>query len=364
MSEKIRVMVVDDSTVMRRSICAALGSDPQIDATATAQNGKIALQKLALSQVDVITLDVEMPELNGIDTLKEIKRLYPKIPVIMVSSLTSKGATTTLDALQLGAADYITKPGSVTSMEQSMELLKSELIPRVRELAGLRAIKPAPKAAPVQPKPTVKKVANLLPQRIEALAIGVSTGGPNALGKVIPNLPEGFNVPVFIVQHMPPVFTKSLADRLSRDSKIKVVEAEHGMIVQRGWAYIAPGDYHMVVVREGAQVLIHLNQNAKENSCRPAVDPLFRSIAQVYGAKTLACILTGMGNDGLKGAEVLSAAGAEIIAQDKASSVVWGMPGAVTDAGLADPILPLGEIAGFITQRVAHRNSATGGTPR
>jgi two-component system chemotaxis response regulator CheB len=279
----------------------------------------------------------------------------------MFSTLTERGAATTLEALSLGATDYIAKPANVGSASLAQQRVREELIPKIKALCGRRS---GPGAATAAARPHDTSAAGHPrlaaparrpagpPLRPEILAIGVSTGGPNALAELLPALPADFPVPVVIVQHMPPLFTRFLADRLDTKCHLRVVEAEPGMCVERGRMYIAPGDWHMTVERSGGSVVIRTSQGPLENSCRPAVDVLFRSCAALYGGRTLAVILTGMGQDGLRGCQVLHEAGAQILAQDEATSVVWGMPGFIAHEGLADRVLPLGQIAGEIVRRV------------
>ncbi len=346
---KIRVLVVDDSTVIRRLLSDTLAEDPMIEVAGTAANGKIALAKLTQVNPDVVTLDMEMPEMDGITTLVELRKTHPKLPVIMFSTLTQRGAETTLDALSKGANDYVTKPANVGSVNAAMQNVRNELTPKIKGLcqwfadANRKPVVPRPATA--TPTATVRRPVSNAPSRIDVVAIGVSTGGPNALATVLPSIPADFPVPIVIVQHMPPIFTKHLADRLNTTCKIDVMEAGRGNILRPGTAFIAPGDYHMVVKRQGTNVITELNQDPQENSCRPAVDVLFRSVASTYGPGVLAVVLTGMGQDGMRGCEIIREHGGRTIAQDEATSVVWGMPGAVVHAGLADQILPLNKVA-------------------
>jgi two-component system, chemotaxis family, protein-glutamate methylesterase/glutaminase len=349
---KIRVMVVDDAVVVRRIVTDVLAADPDIEVVGTAPNGRLALAKLAQLTPDLITLDIEMPEMDGLETLVELRKTHPRLPVIMFSTLTERGASATLEALARGASDYVTKPANVGSVTLAKERIRDELIPKIRALSGRVVLPPKPAApAVVRPASPVVTPRPALPQRMDVLVIGVSTGGPNALAELIPKLPEDFPIPVAIVQHMPPVFTKFLADRLASTSKLSVREGEEGGLLEPGVVWVAPGNYHMVLRRDGDQVRIALNQAPPENSCRPAVDPLFRSAVELYGNRTLGLILTGMGQDGLIGAGAIRSAGGQLVAQDEATSVVWGMPGAVAGAGLADLILPLDRIAAELVQR-------------
>jgi len=342
----IRVLIVDDSVVTRRLLADCLGGDPDIEVAGTAATGRIALAKITQVNPDVITLDVEMPDMDGIQTLIELRKLYPRLPVIMFSSLTERGAASTIDALAHGASDYVTKPSNAGSVASALQCVRDELIPKVKALCVRRpAETPAPPEAAAAAAATVARLAPSGTRRIEVLAIGVSTGGPNALAQLIPELPASLPVPVVIVQHMPPMFTKLLADHLSGSSKLPVREAAAGEILASGHVWIAPGDHHLVVARAGGGVELRVNQAPHENSCRPSVDVLFRSVAEVYGEHALAIVLTGMGQDGLIGATWIKERRGTVLVQDEASSVVWGMPGYVARAGLADRVLPLDAIA-------------------
>jgi two-component system chemotaxis response regulator CheB len=355
---KIRVLVVDDAVVVRRIVTDVLSADPDIEVVGTAANGRLALAKLPQLAPDLITLDIEMPELDGLETLVEIRKNYPRLPVIMFSTLTERGAVATLEALACGATDYLTKPANAGSVTVAQERIRTELIPKIRALAG-RSVRPpssvlggAPASRIVGGTPSLPP-QRTLPVRAELLVIGVSTGGPNALAEVLQALPAEFPVPIAIVQHMPPVFTRFLAVRLSSLSKIVVREGEEGGLLEPGVAWLAPGNYHMLLRRQGNQVRLSLNQDAPENSCRPAVDPLFRSAAALYGSHALGLVLTGMGHDGLRGAEEIRRAGGRVLVQDEGSSVVWGMPGAIAAAGLADAVLPLTALGAELVQRTA-----------
>jgi two-component system chemotaxis response regulator CheB len=365
---KISVLVVDDSVVIRRLVTNALSIDSDIEVVGTASSGRLALQKIAQLKPDVVTLDVEMPDMNGLEALVALRKTNPRLPVIMFSAVTERGASATLDALSKGANDYVTKPSSVGSADEAMANVRRQLIPKIKALAAWAAggdrqrSRPAPAgssrevprakaATPAAPIQTAPRLA--VHARVTAVAIGVSTGGPDALTVVLPELPADLRVPIFIVQHMPPVFTRLFAERLSARSGLTVSEAVHGELVQPGRAYVAPGDFHMTVKRDGNDVRIAINQDPPEAWCRPAVNVLFRSVAEVYAGGTLAVVLTGMGSDGLRGVELLHAQGAQIVVQDEESSIVWGMPGSVATAGLADRIVPLSGIAAEISKRVS-----------
>jgi two-component system chemotaxis response regulator CheB len=341
----VRILVVDDSVVVRKFLCEALAGSSQVEVVGTASNGAIALAKIPQMNPDVITLDIEMPGLDGIQTLTEIRKLHPKLPVIMFSTLTERGAAITLEALSRGASDYMTKPSNSESLANAIEQVRSQLIAKVVSLTGGSRIG----KAPPQPRAVRRKSST---QRVSILTIGTSTGGPNALAEVVPRLPEDFPVPVVVVQHMPPLFTRLLAERLNSQSPLSVNEAEANRTLKAGQVWIARGDYHLTVVRRGAEVVLNLSQDPPEHSCRPAVDVLFRSVAQVYGAGALGVVMTGMGSDGARGAAHIRDAGGEILVQDEASSVVWGMPGAVVNAGAADKVCPLAEMSTEIIRRV------------
>lgn len=354
---KIRTLVVDDSVVIRRLVTHALEEDPDLEVVGSAANGSIALRKIAQVNPDVVTLDVEMPEMDGITTLQRIRREFPKTVVIMFSTLTTRGATAAMDALSAGADDYVAKAANVGSLDRSMEALRSELIPKIKQFFLLEAPAAArvPKAAPVTVAPARPPVRRSVPGvkgPKKALAIGVSTGGPTALAEIFPQFPADFPVPIYLVQHMPPMFTRLLAERLNEKSRIRVSEAKEGMRVLPGQAVIAPGDFHLEVKAGPGGPVCALQQEPPENSCRPAVDVLFRSIQRVYGGAVLGVVLTGMGQDGMRGAEALKSAGAIILAQDEATSVVWGMPGAVVRAGVADAVVSLQAIVPEILRRL------------
>jgi two-component system chemotaxis response regulator CheB len=355
----IRVLVVDDSAVVRKILDDVLASDPAVQVAGTASDGRIALTKIAMLKPDLITLDVEMPNLSGLETIPEIRKLYPKLPIIMFSTLTERGATTTLDALSLGASDYVAKPTSSGNLTVTVERIKRDLLPKIKALCRWRPA--AEKSlAPAVPR-IVATPAIALPRSnapIDILAIGTSTGGPNALAEVLPAIPKDFPIPIVIVQHMPPLFTRTLAERLASKSAIPIQEGAAGQKLVPGQAWIAPGDFHMTVERRGAVVQLATNQGAPENSCRPAVDVLFRSVAALYGSKALAVVLTGMGSDGVLGSQAIRERGGRVFVQDEATSVVWGMPGQVAAAGWADSIYPLQNIAIEIDRQVRSSRSS------
>jgi two-component system chemotaxis response regulator CheB len=344
---KIRVLVIDDSVVIRRLVSDALASDPEIEIAGIASDGRIGLARIEQLNPDIVTLDIEMPVMNGLETVAAIRKTHPRLPVIMFSTLTERGASATLDALSLGANDYVTKPANVGSVNVAVQRIRDELIPKIKALCRRTAPKPAaPLVAPARPAwaPSTDQP--------EILAIGVSTGGPNALSALIPQLAPDLGVPVVIVQHMPPLFTRLLAERISAVSAFPAREGVAGTLLEPGQVWIAPGGLHMEVRRTPDGVRIVTHDGPPENSCRPAVDVLFRSVADAYGARSLAVVLTGMGQDGLRGCQTLREAGGRILAQDEATSVVWGMPGAVVHAGLADKVLSLSELAREINRLI------------
>ena len=356
--ERIRVLVVDDSVVIRRLVTHALEEDPEIAVVGTASNGSIALQRIPQFYPDVMTLDIEMPEMDGLETLRHLRRDYPQLRVIMFSTLTERGAAITLEALTLGASDYVTKASNEGSLDRSMARLREELVPKIKQFFILPAraanvARPDPAQFQAAPSPwRSKPVQQITKVRPKVVVIGVSTGGPTALSAILPQFPAEFPLPILLVQHMPPLFTRFLAERLCTSCRMLVKEASQDDRVAAGKILIAPGNFHMKVTGSGAEARVFLDQSPPQNSCRPSVDALFSSIGEVYGGAAIATILTGMGQDGLRGAEILKARGASILAQDEASSVVWGMPGAVVNAGLADCVLPLNHIVPEILRRI------------
>ncbi len=339
----IRVLVVDDSALIRRFISDAIEAESGVEVVGTAANGRDALDKVDELRPDVVTMDIEMPKMSGLEALPELRRRHPTLPVIMFSTLTVGGAQATLDALALGASDFVTKPSGPGGLAHSSERVRNDLIPRIKALVpGQRPRRLTP------PRPAVRP-----PTRVDCVVIGVSTGGPRALDDVIPRLPADLAVPVLIVQHMPAMFTKMLAERLDTRSALSVAEASPGRPVAPGTVLVAPGGQHLTVERHGAETLAALTDDPPEHSCRPSACVLFRSALAVYGAHTLSVVLTGMGDDGSDGAIAIHEAGGQVIVQDEATSVVWGMPGAVVRAGVADQELPLTGIAHEIVERVA-----------
>jgi len=360
----IRVLVVDDSVIVRKAVLDALKPDPEIEIVGTAANGKIALEKIPQLKPDVLVLDIEMPLCDGFEVLKGIRKEGFRVRTIMFSTLTERGASQTIKALSLGAHDYVPKPSSGSNIHSYSEGVKQvayELTPKIKQFRKRASLTSPPRKNTTTPVSTAtvtpirnRSAALGVPQ---VVAIGISTGGPEALAKLLPSLSAGFPVPIVVVQHMPPLFTKLLAERLNASSKLQVVEGVDGMRLESGFIYLAPGDYHMAVQEKAGQVHLSLNQQAPENSCRPAADVLFRSVADVYGKNALGVIMTGMGHDGLKGMRIMHGKGATLIAQDEASSVVWGMPSGVVREGLADKVLPLTQMAAEIERSVNCKTS-------
>ncbi|GAB2694053.1 protein-glutamate methylesterase/protein-glutamine glutaminase [Thalassiella azotivora] len=354
---RIKVLVVDDSVVVRRLVGDVLTGDPEIEVVGTAANGRLALSKLQQVAPDVVTMDVEMPDVNGIEAVRSIRASGSKVPIIMFSTLTDRGAAATLDALAAGANDYVTKPANVGSVGESMAQVRDQLIPRIKALVPrargrLGPGSPAGPAAAPAGAPLRLATPRTHRDPFQVLAIGCSTGGPDALATFLAALPADLPVPVVVVQHMPPVFTRQFAQRLDRQLPLTVVESAGGERLLPGVVHIAPGDHHLEVARRGDGVLTRTHQGPPENFCRPAVDVLFRSVADVYGARVLAVVLTGMGSDGRRGAERVVADGGAVLVQDEHTSVVWGMPGAVATAGLAEQVLPLDDLGPAVAQRL------------
>jgi two-component system chemotaxis response regulator CheB len=357
----ITVLVVDDSVVMRRLVSDILAADPGIEVVGTAANGKVALAKIPQLNPDVVTLDIEMPVMDGLETLTQVRALYPRLPVVMFSTLTEKGASATLEALERGASDYVSKPANMGSVVASMDAVRAELIPKIKSLASRgRRLSDSVAGSTVPARTVAGPPVGGPSPLVEIVVIGVSTGGPDAVTTLISALPRDFPVPIVIVQHMPPLFTALFAKRLDGKSNLAVSEAQAGDRLEPGTVLIAPGDFHVRLHSDRNGVVALLDQGTPENYCRPAVDVLFRSTSEVFGASVLAVVLTGMGSDGAKGAARIVGAGGSVIVQDAATSVVWGMPGAVVSAGLAADVLPLGDMARVIQTRVARGRSRVG----
>ncbi|MCL3860891.1 chemotaxis response regulator protein-glutamate methylesterase [Actinotalea sp. K2] len=367
---RIRVLVVDDSVVVRRLVTDALSSDPAIEVVGVAANGQIALAKVEQHAPDVITMDIEMPVMNGIEAVRALRRSGNRTPIIMFSTLTERGASATLDALAAGATDYVTKPANVGSVQQSLAQVADQLLPRIKAFVRRVDVPTAVTTAvpsgastdrrPARPTVQLRPRPESRSKPIRAVVIGSSTGGPEALSRVLTGLSAPLPVPVVVVQHMPPVFTRQLAARLDRSGPSTVVEAVGGESLKPGTVYIAPGDFHLEVARSAVGGRTVVTQGPPVNFCRPSVDVMFRSAVAVYGGELLGVVLTGMGSDGRSACEDLVTAGGTVIVQDEPTSVVWGMPGAVAMAGLAHSILPLDEIAATVTRTVLHQHENGG----
>ena len=350
-----RVLIVDDSVVVRKLLSDIVASDPDLELGGTAANAIIALQKIPQINPDIILLDVEMPEMNGIEAARRIRAGWPRLPIVMCSTLTERGADVTLQALSAGASDYVAKPTSVGG-GSDLKQFKLDVLHKLKSLTGrdklVCPVVPRRVTPPATPGSSRTQKA-VVP--VSLLAIGCSTGGPAALQEVFKDLPGDLGVPILIIQHMPPLFTRMLAERLTATSKVKVTEAVDREELLPNRAYVAPGNYHIGLVRDGAKVRIALNQDPPENSCRPAVDVTFRAIAKIYGPGVLSAVLTGMGHDGTRGAAEIVEAQGSVIVQDAASCVVPSMPGSVASAGLADAVFPLKEIGRQLAMIVKRR---------
>ena len=384
--DKLKAIVVDDSALYRKILSDLLQEIPDVELIGTAPNGKIALERIEKNNPDFITLDFEMPELDGLEVLKRLKAINSPVKAVMISAHTKTGASVTMQALEMGAFDFVTKPNS-SNLNESKAVLASQLKSlvgmllikkRLRPSSSLRpaspsqstvaVVPPRPVRPPQAPRTAVsapqgasasESFAGGIAQRMRAVAssrpdivaIGVSTGGPNALAQIIPKLPANLRVPVVLVQHMPPMFTSALAESLGRKSALTIYEATDGQEIKPGCVYIAPGGRHMRLEKTPSGVLFaKITDDPPENNCRPAVDYLFRSVAKLFGSSALGVILTGMGADGVKGLAEMKAAGARSFAQDEASCVVYGMPMEAVKAGVVDVVLPLDRIAEEIVQ--------------
>jgi two-component system, chemotaxis family, protein-glutamate methylesterase/glutaminase len=372
--QRLRVLIVDDTVVYRRILSEVVEALGEAVVVGTAPHGRLALARLEQTAADLVLLDVEMPEMDGFETLKEIRRRHPETQVVMVSGANLSAADNTMRCLEQGALDFLHKPEGADA-EAGRQELKDKLRPLLRLVqtrinlhrgtaartsvpAGAppgHAIPPHPSAQAVPPAPRAGRMAPV-PERIDVVGIGVSTGGPNALAELIPHLPADFPVPVLLVQHMPPLFTASLAEHLDQKSQVAVREARDGEPVLPGHVYIAPGGRHMVVRRlPDGGLIIGLNDNPLENSCRPSVDVLFRSLAAQFDGNLLAVVMTGMGSDGCEGVRAMKRRGCQVLTQSEASCIVYGMPLAVDEADLSDEQVPLDRLADRIT-RLARKN--------
>lgn len=363
----LRIVAADDSAVMRgimRSLFLAHAeggrSDlPRMELCGVARDGVECLEAVKELQPDVLVLDLEMPKLNGLEVLERMRRDDVRVPVIMCSSHTEHGARSTLEALARGASDYVMKPTGQRDLASALEVLAQELLPRIAALAkGLQRDAAGGRVRGGR----VRGDEGVAHAPVELVVIGLSTGGPSALEQMLPQLPADFPVPVLIVQHMPKLFTGALAERLDRCCALKVQQAYEGAAICAGTVWLAPGDSHMEVApmllggyagENVSRGRVRLHQREPRNHCRPSVDYLFLSAAQMYGAGTLALMMTGMGADGLDGARAVHDRGGVVLAQDEATSAVWGMPGRVAEAGIARAILPLGMVADELKMRVA-----------
>ena len=357
----LRVLAADDSAVMRgvmRTLFQLHAGNaettlPRMELCGLVKDGVEALEAVKQLSPDVLLLDFEMPRLGGLGVLKQLRSAAPALPVIMCSAYTERGARSTLDALAAGAKDYVMKPGQQRDFASALDTLMEQLLPKIAALAGeaqgvsverLSRSSLGVEAAYMQPASTA---------RVEAVVIAVSTGGPSALEAMLPKLPVDLGVPVLIVQHMPKLFTGALAERLDRLCGLPVQQGRDGALIKPGSIWLAPGDSHMEIAQGAAGTrIVRLHQGPMLNSCRPSADYLFRSAAQLLGAGTLALVMTGMGSDGFDGAQSVREAGGTILAQDEATSAVWGMPGRVARGGLAAATLPLSMLAGELTKRV------------
>ncbi len=361
-----RVMLVDDAMVVRGLIARVLKSDPEIEIVASIGNGQLALDAMRRHAPEVVILDIEMPVMDGMTALPKLLEIDPSLRVIMASTLTLRGAQISMEALAKGAADYVPKPTTSSALATAHEFKRTLLDkvkalgaarraadarsggPRLRPSFVARAKAPQPKAAPIK----LRKPGPGLP---EVLAVGSSTGGPQALIKVFSKIRNAIHIPVLITQHMPATFTTILAEHLQKSSGVSCREAVDGEPLVGDRIYVAPGDHHMLVRRDGNQRVIALDRGPPINYCRPAVDPMLASVSEFYGRRVLAVILTGMGHDGQKGCESVVAAGGTAIAQDEATSIVWGMPGAAATAGLCSAVLPVDRIAPWVQAFVRGR---------
>lgn len=360
----IRVMVVDDSAVIRGLLTRTLESDPDIAVVASVGNGQMAISAISRADTDVVVLDIEMPVMDGLTALPKLLAASPDVKVIVASTLTQKNAQISLKALSVGASDYVAKPSS--SQLNAAADFKRELVDKVKALgharrgrrqrtggAAARADLPfrppvGTKTIPAAPAPIVLRAPSRTAPAV--IAIGSSTGGPQALFSVLGALPASVSQPILITQHMPPTFTTILAQHIARVANRPAAEAVDGEPVKPGRIYLAPGDFHMRVEVSGAEKVLRISKDPPENFCRPAVDPMLRSLAQVYGPAVLTVILTGMGSDGAKGGQAIVAAGGTVMAQDETTSVVWGMPGAAAAAGICSAVLSISEIAPAIVR--------------
>lgn len=361
-SGQYRVMVVDDSAVIRGLMSRWLAEDPAIQIVGTAGNGKTAVASMARYDPEIIILDIEMPVMDGLTALPEFFKINPKVKVLMASTLTKRNAEISMRALSMGASDYVSKPESNREIASSMSF-QEEIISKVINIVAASRLRNGGTVfrgkttlvnaalAPIEKTGKTLEKRPFSRGRASILAIGSSTGGPQALLNVLKDL-GSVDIPVVITQHMPATFTAILAKHLTNTTDFECKEAEEGDILENGKVYLAPGNYHMTVVAKSGKNIIALNQNPPENFCRPSVEPMFRSLIEVYGSRVFAVMLTGMGHDGLDASRALVGAGGNLIAQDEETSIVWGMPGAVSAAGLCCGIYPLKEIGARIKEKL------------
>lgn len=347
-TQPTRVLVVDDSVVVGQIVARLLTEESDIEVIGAPRDGESALTIARALRPDVVILDVEMPGMGGLTVLDELQQMLPETMVIMFSHLTQAGAAVTIDALARGAADYVTKPDGFESREAAMDHVRGQLVPRIRALAGRDRVSWSP---PPPSRPAAR------PKRIRLLAIAASTGGPAALNQLVPLLPPNLQVPVVIVQHMPPLFTSQFARRLNEHSEIEVLEAERGVALSPGRVVVAAGGRHLVVAGSATSPVARLNDDPPVNSCRPSADVTFRSAVAMFGGGVLGMVLTGMGQDGLAGATSIAQEGGVVFCQDQASSVVWGMPGAVANAGIAEAVTGIEGLVQEFLMRLAEQST-------
>ncbi|MFO0871479.1 MAG: chemotaxis-specific protein-glutamate methyltransferase CheB [Pirellulales bacterium] len=359
--KQIRVLIVDGVSTTRQTLQRLLDQDRELEVVGAVASGRLALSRLNDLCPDLVLLDVALPELEGLQTLAALRKTHPTLPVIMFSSLTQRGSQTTVDALLLGASDYVTRPTSNAELERCM---RSELIAKIKSLASRRQegeavlSRPrlAPTVAPVTPNASVARLAYPCAGHVaEIVAIATSTGGPSALASLLSSLPPSFSAPIVVVQHMASGFTGTLAESLCRQTGRNVREVQTTESLNSAAVWIAPGGRHLVVKRQGAAIRVAPHDDPPENGCCPSADVLFRSVVDAFGSRCLAVVLTGMGNDGLAGCRAIRRAGGTILVQDEASSIAWGMPGHVATAGLADVVLPLADLPQEICRRTTIR---------
>ena len=369
---RLRIAVVDDSVVVRRLVADTLLHDPRVAEVRTASDGREGAELVRAMRPDLVTMDIEMPVLDGIGAVRAIRAFDRRVPIIMFSTLTEAGARATIEAMSAGATDFVTKPGQARSLAASLQTVRRDLVEKVIALTGgptphnALSVPPPPRpaadgapvgtTAPAAPSAPVRATRPGLPAAApRILAIGASTGGPEALARVLPALPADFPVPVVVTQHMPPMFTRMLAERLDAACTLRVREAADGDPLTPGTVLLAPGGRHLSVARDGTSLRARLTDTPPVNSCRPAVDVLFASLPPLLGGAVLAVVLTGMGADGASGAAAIAAAGGRVWVQDEATSVVWGMPGATFVTGVVEQVLPIDRVAETLIRTVATR---------